>query len=114
VDRRHLLSFPTRRSSDLDFTSIEAWHNYYPRPETGLDKLEFINMNKWLKEKGITVMAFVPGEGDLRGPLFEGLPTLEDHRYKHSLGSALELRSEEHTSELQSRFDIVCSLLLEK
>ena len=77
---------------EVDFTSIEAWHNYYPRPETGLDKLEFINMNKWLKEKGITVMAFVPGEGDLRGPLFEGLPTLEDHRYKHSLGSALELR----------------------
>src|SRR5207249_11141503 len=26
----------------------------------------------------------------------------------------LELRSEEHTSELQSRFDIVCRLLLEK
>src|SRR5699024_11785220 len=26
----------------------------------------------------------------------------------------LELRSEEHTSELQSRFDLVCRLLLEK
>src|SRR5699024_12533551 len=26
----------------------------------------------------------------------------------------LSLRSEEHTSELQSRFDLVCSLLLEK
>src|SRR5437868_8850090 len=28
--------------------------------------------------------------------------------------SAVETRSEEHTSELQSRFDIVCRLLLEK
>src|SRR5699024_11438127 len=28
--------------------------------------------------------------------------------------SSLELRSEEHTSELQSRFDLVCRLLLEK
>src|SRR5699024_12735300 len=28
--------------------------------------------------------------------------------------SALILRSEEHTSELQSRFDLVCRLLLEK
>src|SRR5699024_11411482 len=28
--------------------------------------------------------------------------------------TAIELRSEEHTSELQSRFDLVCSLLLEK
>src|SRR5699024_11596217 len=27
---------------------------------------------------------------------------------------ALHLRSEEHTSELQSRFDLVCRLLLEK
>src|SRR5437868_12454780 len=27
---------------------------------------------------------------------------------------AMELRSEEHTSELQSRFDLVCRLLLEK
>src|SRR5207249_6913331 len=29
-------------------------------------------------------------------------------------GGALRLRSEEHTSELQSRFDLVCRLLLEK
>src|SRR5438067_10712059 len=29
-------------------------------------------------------------------------------------GPSLGLRSEEHTSELQSRFDLVCRLLLEK
>src|SRR5699024_11273008 len=29
-------------------------------------------------------------------------------------GVIVQLRSEEHTSELQSRFDIVCRLLLEK
>src|SRR5699024_12160353 len=28
--------------------------------------------------------------------------------------STIEIRSEEHTSELQSRFDLVCRLLLEK
>src|SRR5437868_12512415 len=28
--------------------------------------------------------------------------------------SGIDLRSEEHTSELQSRFDLVCRLLLEK
>src|SRR5699024_11590966 len=28
--------------------------------------------------------------------------------------SSVEIRSEEHTSELQSRFDLVCRLLLEK
>src|SRR5699024_12656389 len=31
-----------------------------------------------------------------------------------TLQAALYLRSEEHTSELQSRFDLVCRLLLEK
>src|SRR5699024_12227269 len=40
--------------------------------------------------------------------------------YRHRLrrrplrGDGLEKRSEEHTSELQSRFDLVCRLLLEK
>src|SRR5699024_11599369 len=33
---------------------------------------------------------------------------------KYSLGMKQRLRSEEHTSELQSRFDLVCRLLLEK
>ena len=28
--------------------------------------------------------------------------------------AAVQIRSEEHTSELQSRFDLVCRLLLEK
>src|SRR5207249_5833784 len=35
-----------------------------------------------------------------------------DHR--RSRGCVQRTRSEEHTSELQSRFDIVCRLLLEK
>src|SRR5207249_10156891 len=37
------------------------------------------------------------------------------HQWKVALEDALvEQRSEEHTSELQSRFDLVCRLLLEK
>src|SRR5437868_7828428 len=32
----------------------------------------------------------------------------------NSSSSSLDNRSEEHTSELQSRFDLVCRLLLEK
>src|SRR5437868_13310227 len=33
---------------------------------------------------------------------------------QQSVGKQAALRSEEHTSELQSRFDLVCRLLLEK
>lgn len=81
-------------SLGVDFSSVEAWHNYYPRPETGLDKHYFIQLNQGLKARGIKVMAFVSGSGDLRGPLYEGLPTLEAHRYANSLASAIELRAE--------------------
>src|SRR5699024_11917393 len=31
-----------------------------------------------------------------------------------AINAQMEIRSEEHTSELQSRFDLVCRLLLEK
>src|SRR5699024_12485347 len=35
-------------------------------------------------------------------------------KYTHNSYAATGIRSEEHTSELQSRFDLVCRLLLEK
>ncbi|XJS09808.1 MupG family TIM beta-alpha barrel fold protein [Aerococcaceae bacterium WGS1372] len=75
----------------IDFSRIEAWHNYYPRPETGLDKRYMIQLNVWLQSLGMKVMAFVAGDSMLRGPIHKGLPTLEKHRYHHSLAAALEL-----------------------
>src|SRR5699024_12098047 len=48
-------------------------------------------------------LSFLPGI--LRFPL----PRLPGQRYR-----GYRSRSEEHTSELQSRFDLVCRLLLEK
>ncbi|AVM68098.1 DUF871 domain-containing protein [Lachnospiraceae bacterium oral taxon 500] len=59
---------------------VYAMHNYYPRPETGLDDVFFRQRNDWLKAKGIPVMAFIAGNVFKRGPIFEGLPTLEQHR----------------------------------
>src|SRR5699024_12408601 len=40
--------------------------------------------------------------------------TLRSYYFSLTDVSHLPLRSEEHTSELQSRFDLVCRLLLEK
>src|SRR5438094_4589287 len=45
--------------------------------------------------------------------LLAELPELEAHLLA-PLEQPLELRSEEHTSELQSPYDLVCRLLLEK
>ena len=59
---------------------IYAMHNFYPRPETGLDEAFLQDTTQRLQRFGIRVLAFIPGEGLLRGPLHEGLPTLEAHR----------------------------------
>ncbi|MGR3777002.1 DUF871 domain-containing protein [Bacillus paramycoides] len=73
---------------------VEAWHNFYPRPETGLAKSFLQKQNKYLHECGIKTMAFIPGDGEKRGPLYEGLPTLEKHRYMRPLEAYLELVQE--------------------
>ncbi len=75
-----------------DFTQLEAWHNYYPRPETGLDEQWVLDKNRWLKDKGFYVQAFVPGDDRLRGPLYAGLPTLEEHRGMAPFAAALALQ----------------------
>ena len=61
-------------------------HNFYPRPETGLDRDQLQKTTEKLHHAGLKVMAFIGGDENLRGPIFEGLPTLEDHR--HVLPSA--------------------------
>lgn len=81
----------TLRDHHICIENVEAWHNYYPRPETGLDKESFMEKNKWLQAEGITTMAFIPGDGMKRKPLFESLPTLEKHRHQSSFLAYLEL-----------------------
>lgn len=83
-----------------NFSQMELWHNYYPRPETGLAKEAFVERNKWLQAQGLAVIAFVPGDESLRGPLFEHLPTLEKHRQLNPLAGALELTRECHIDEV--------------
>ncbi|WP_454016003.1 DUF871 domain-containing protein [Bacillus sp. Marseille-Q7846] len=78
-------------SESIRVENVEAWHNFYPRPETGLAKSFLQKQNQYLHECGIKTMAFIPGDGEKRGPLHEGLPTLEKHRYMRSLEAYLEL-----------------------
>lgn len=59
---------------------VMAMHNFYPRPETGLDDRFLLESTRALQGAGLKVLAFIPGEGTLRGPLHLGLPTLERHR----------------------------------
>src|SRR5207249_10945655 len=94
---RDLHSFPTRRSSDL-----------VPDGPRGA----------WMA----CLLGHLAVRGDLTGPESRddrSYPVLEGgHARRKSPGppfrDGLTSRSEEHTSELQSRFDLVCRLLLEK
>lgn len=76
-----------------DFSKIEAWHNYYPRPETGLDSDWVAAKNQWLNQF-FRVVAFVAGDDKRRGPLKRGLPTLEQHREVHPLFASWELKTQ--------------------
>ena len=59
---------------------VMAMHNFYPRPETGLEEDHLRETTEMLQKAGLKVLAFIPGDTQKRGPVFEGLPTLEDHR----------------------------------
>ncbi|MGM0754169.1 MAG: MupG family TIM beta-alpha barrel fold protein [Bacillota bacterium] len=78
--------------SGLETGSMIAWHNFYPKPETGLEQAYFMKQQRLFKALDIPVYAFVPGDDEKRGPLYKGLPTLEDHRDQNPYVSAIELR----------------------
>src|SRR5699024_12857468 len=92
----YLHSFPTRRSSDLSASS--EYNSHY--------------MLKDFDDKGYSEIEKVTAHGVI-GSIVS--PKVLDYPYAtFEKTDPEELRSEEHTSELQSRFDLVCRLLLEK
>ncbi len=70
---------------------VIAIHNFYPRPETGLDPDFLRESTRMLQDAGMKVYAFIPGDEVLRGPLHEGLPTLEAHRGAAPLAAFADL-----------------------
>src|SRR5699024_12483653 len=94
-----LHSFPTRRSSDLKNVNIE----HYEKLSEHVSQME---------RKAI--------EAERASVKYKQAEYLENQigeKFKGIISGVTEwgmYRSEEHTSELQSRFDLVCRLLLEK
>src|SRR5207253_10757974 len=89
---RHLHSFPTRRSSDLSlpFYTAVTPRDAYAAAKT--EALKALQLNDKLAEAHTTLaLLLCLNDFDMAGS-----------------------RSEEHTSELQSRGHLVCRLLLEK
>ncbi len=73
--------------------SVIALHNYYPRRWTGLSLHVVADSVREWHEVGLTLGAFVSGDDVRRGPLREGLPTVEDLRDADPLVQILALES---------------------
>src|SRR5207249_10764814 len=97
---RALHSFPTRRSSDLGSLG-EALGQIYVRktfpPEAEVRTLDMVRRIE-----------------DAMAKRIRDLEWMSPETKQQALEKLAGIRSEEHTSELQSRFDLVCRLLLEK
>src|SRR5690606_40072886 len=98
VAHRDLHSFPTRRSSDLP-----------PEDTMTIRTLRRIAAAALVLCTALPAWA-QPGDAAAR-PIAVQMYTL---RNAGSLEEQFKIRSEEHTSELQSRENLVCRLLLEK
>lgn len=63
---------------NVNYKNVQACHNYYPRKDTGISESLFLKKNSMLKEIGVEISAFVPSLVGKRGPIYEGLPTIEN------------------------------------
>ena len=82
--------------SQADLNRFSACHNFYPKPHTAISVEDARRINDKLDLLGIAPMMFIAGDKMLRGPLFEGLPTIEAYRHMDPLLAALKLKTETH------------------
>ncbi|MBP2058159.1 hypothetical protein J2Z60_001336 [Lactobacillus colini] len=80
------------KEENANFDHLDAWHNFYPHPETGLATDWLKEKNEWLKSFNLKTIAFVSGDGNKRGPIYEGLPTVEQYRYMNPLAASMALK----------------------
>src|SRR5699024_11617526 len=105
-------------STERSPTSVHtlSLHDALPICILAQPQMEFIGVDTVMFGQGIKVHYIVcRGNFQVMDAYFHRclllvMPMLEGVRRQR----VLALRSEEHTSELQSRFDLVCRLLLEK
>lgn len=77
----------------VDLENCVAMHNFYPMPDSGLSQEYFCTKNRMFASYGMEVMAFISGDEKLRGPLYNGLPTLEQHRGVRPFVSYLSMKA---------------------
>lgn len=66
------------RSLNVD---VIACHNFYPRKESGIDEEFALRQKQIFTSLSVPIYYWIPSHTNPRGPIYEGLPTLEVHRY---------------------------------
>lgn len=79
------------QKAGIDFKKIILTYNYYPHAQTGLSWSAFKGQNWLFKDAGLRTQAFVAGDLGKRGPLYEGLPTVEEQRCMNPYVAAVQL-----------------------
>lgn len=77
--------------NSLPDCELRACHNFYPREETGLTKEFALKQDSFFSKYDLVTYYMIPSHTNPRGPIFKGLPTIEDHRYKDIVSIALDL-----------------------
>lgn len=68
--------------------NVNASHDFYPLIGTGLSPEQLISQDRLLRKYKIKkIISFIPGVDKFRGPMHDGLPTLENCRYDNPLDS---------------------------
>src|SRR5699024_11779009 len=96
----HLLSFPTRRSSDL---------SHSPSGYNGKRQVRYVYSTESSSFPRTSSSNISPESGSFASTSIIR-PVVPVGEASSSVAPEFKIRSEEHTSELQSRFDLVCRL----
>lgn len=86
--------------ASANMANMIAIHNYYPLVFSGLSQEYFLSQNELISSFGIRIAAFVQGNLNLRGPIFDGLPTLEEDRNKNPYLSLVKLKRKYKVDDL--------------
>src|SRR5699024_12180485 len=122
---RALADWMTHGTTEFDLHSLDITRFYNSqRSETHARARAMEGFNKtygivhpreqWLTSRPQRVSPFHERTQALGAEYFEVGGWERPQWYESNAGLVDEFRSEEHTSELQSRFDLVCRLLLEQ
>ena len=72
---------------------IRISHNFYPKKYSGLSRKIVKEKNEFLSKYGMKASIYIPSFNQKRPPMYEGLPTIEEHRNQILEATLSEIKS---------------------